>query len=308
MKVVVAIDRAGGAWKIPQSHLGASREIVMSADERLVLTIRTLGGDLPSAIEILPSALVADLKMRIFQTFGGDYMVYRQRLVHINVETGDHEVMSDARTLASYNVTCDSVSCVVADDPPCQGRFLFKSPAQGSNMPRFMAASPIADEVYVCDLQDRVSVLSSADASERRSWSEQIAKPQGIAVSALGAEVFVACGNAVRVFGADGLFRREFPSNLNFVTGIAVSPSTGNIFVVSRDHHAIVVFSPQGEEIRRWGKGGKGVAEFVYPQGVCVSRAGEGASLAVVLRALIVDSNMPLVLTVTHLPFTSRPS
>jgi len=166
------------------------------------------------------------------------------------------------------------VSCVVDNDPACQGRFLFKSPVQGS--PRFMAASPVAKEVFVCDTLNRVSILSSTDGAVLRTWAEQFAAPKGIAVSALGDEVFVACGSAVRVLGADGVFRREFHSNLNNVTGIAVSPASGNIFIVSRDHHAVVVFSPQGDEIRRWGSNGHGVSEFASPQGICVTRAGEG--------------------------------
>jgi DNA-binding beta-propeller fold protein YncE len=46
--------------------------------------------------------------------------------------------------------------------------------------------------------------------------------------------------------------------------GLSVGPD-GNLYVADTHYHRVVVYSPEGAEIRRWGSEGNGPGQFVYP-------------------------------------------
>lgn len=46
--------------------------------------------------------------------------------------------------------------------------------------------------------------------------------------------------------------------------GLSVGPE-GNVYVPDTHYHRVVVYSPEGKEVRRWGSYGNGPGQFVYP-------------------------------------------
>lgn len=55
--------------------------------------------------------------------------------------------------------------------------------------------------------------------------------------------------------------------------GVTVGPD-GNVYVPDTHYQRVIVYAPDGRELRRWGRQGSGPGEFIYPTDVAVDAAG----------------------------------
>ena len=63
-------------------------------------------------------------------------------------------------------------------------------------------------------------------------------------------------------------------SSFNLPEGIAVDPSSGNVFVADTANNRIQVFSSNGTFITAWGKFGLVDGNFAYPEDIAVGQQG----------------------------------
>ncbi len=55
--------------------------------------------------------------------------------------------------------------------------------------------------------------------------------------------------------------------------GLSVGPD-GNLYVPDTHYHRILVYSPEGKELRRWGSEGTGPGQFIYPTDIAFDDKG----------------------------------
>lgn len=55
--------------------------------------------------------------------------------------------------------------------------------------------------------------------------------------------------------------------------GISIGPG-GLVYVPDTHYHRVIVYRPDGTEVRRWGKQGSGPGEFIYPTDIAFDAAG----------------------------------
>jgi RHS repeat-associated protein len=80
----------------------------------------------------------------------------------------------------------------------------------------------------------------------------------------------------IEKFSSGGSFEKAVESKLGKFSGswgMAVSPKTGDVFVADSGHNTIVVFKPNGEELRSFGSTGEGALS--EPTGISVTPTGE---------------------------------
>ena len=77
-------------------------------------------------------------------------------------------------------------------------------------------------------------------------------------------------GDRVASVGEKGSGRRQF----NIPDGIAISPITGQVYIADCDNHRIQVLNPDLTFSRSFGKGGSANARFQYPRGIAIDRQG----------------------------------
>ena len=187
-------------------------------------------------------------------------------------------------TLLVYGVTCTLPS------------FLTSWGAKGSGDGNFLKPFGVAlapnGDVYVSDTDNhRIQVFSSG-GHHLRTWGQkgsevgQLNRPQGLAVSPQG-EVFVCDyeNHRIQVFRSDGQFLRTWGNQtsrllswlpfsstpvLQFPCGVALSPN-GEVYVCDEQSDAILVFTSEGNLLRKWGSFGNDFGQFCYPRGVAVS-------------------------------------
>ena len=146
-------------------------------------------------------------------------------------------------------------------------------------------------DVWVADTGQNQIVHLDADLNVVRTFSStgtgpgQVLRPYGIAVGpgapALGdpSEVVYVVDdtNRIQVFSRSGLHLRTFAGNgvLDHPRQIDIHPATGELFVVNARQRQVVVFTPEGTEVRRFGGQGTGPGRFSGdPRGIVVSAAG----------------------------------
>jgi tripartite motif-containing protein 71 len=109
------------------------------------------------------------------------------------------------------------------------------------------------------------------------SESEKLKQPAGVAVDSEG-NVWVADvdGNRVEKFSASGTFLHSYsPDSMLEPVGIAVSPTSGDIYVVNRGRDRIDELKPSGELIAAFGGEGAGLGKLSYPSQLTVNAHGE---------------------------------
>lgn len=101
--------------------------------------------------------------------------------------------------------------------------------------------------------------------------------PRGIAYSAVAREFFVVDRLArIQRISPDGRFVNEWQmpeQEHGRPVGISVGPD-GNVYIPDTHYHRLIVYTPEGKEVRRWGKFGTGPGEFIYLTDVAFDSKG----------------------------------
>ena len=92
--------------------------------------------------------------------------------------------------------------------------------------------------------------------------------PRGIAYSRQADEFFTVdrIGRIQRISrGGNFINEWQMPETSNGKpVGISIGPD-GNVYIPDTHYHRVIVYTPDGREIRRWGKLGTGPGEFIMP-------------------------------------------
>lgn len=164
---------------------------------------------------------------------------------------------------------------------------------QGRQLGQFGAARAIAldrsGRVYVADTANNRVQRFSADLTFETSWGSigtgpgEFSQVYGIAVGpgtlaggGSGQVVYTTDGDRVQEFTTDGVFISQFGRRyLNQPRQLAVDPNTHDIYVASARDRTVVVFSPSGKRLFRFGGEGTGDGMFMGDiRGVEVSASG----------------------------------
>ncbi len=105
----------------------------------------------------------------------------------------------------------------------------------------------------------------------------QVVYPRGIAYSAGDDTIFLVDRMArVQHLDHDGKFLNAWAlpeKRAGKPVGLSVGPD-GNVYVPDTHYYRVIVYTPQGKEVRRWGGFGRGPGQFVYPTDVEFDRRG----------------------------------
>jgi DNA-binding beta-propeller fold protein YncE/ABC-type Fe3+ transport system permease subunit len=124
---------------------------------------------------------------------------------------------------------------------------------------------------------DRGSSTPDAIWLDTGTGPGQVVYPRGLAYSPLDDTIFLVDRMArVQHLDRDGHFINAWslPEKRNGKpVGLSVGPD-GNVYVPDTHYYRVIVYSPAGKELRRWGSFGRGPGQFIYPTDVEFDRAG----------------------------------
>ena len=126
----------------------------------------------------------------------------------------------------------------------------------------------------LCGCSERPDTTGSAEVvhafGQTGSGRDEFVYPRAIDQAPDGS-VYVIDKNAIiRRFTSDGQFIYMFrmpQAEAGKPTGVTVGPD-GSIYVADTHYHRVIVFSPEGEIVRQFGRMGEGPGEFIYPTDV----------------------------------------
>lgn len=250
-------------------------------------------------IDLLDCATVLDLKLAIAAE-RAHCAVPRLRLLILHnhssasssssssvaAESPEFTLLHNDRTLNSYGIRPDSnveIDMFVRDVNACQGEFVrFHYRIDGRPI-RGVAIHATTSEVYTLYAGSKV-LVHDEHGTLLRSFDVQQLSLEAIAVAPSG-DLFISCRDVdvnapiVAVFdGIDGALKCTFGQDydthlLSSAWGVALSDTSGHVFVVDMDEHKIVVFTQQGEFVRAWGDEGTSPGQLRAPWGITVHDA-----------------------------------
>ena len=144
-----------------------------------------------------------------------------------------------------------------------------------------VAAFDADDQLYICDLTDRIQVFDR-DGSYLRGWRTpalNVDGPSGLTVDRLG-RVLVADTHFYRVlvYSKEGKLLQQIgdgiqgttPGRFGYPTD-AVIDRAGNYYVAEYgENDRIQVFAPDGTWLRQWGGHGTAPGEFLRPRAIVI--------------------------------------
>ncbi len=105
----------------------------------------------------------------------------------------------------------------------------------------------------------------------------QVVYPRGIAYSPSDDTFFVVDRRArLQHFDHDGKFLNEWEMGdrrAGKPVGLSVGPD-GNVYVPDTHYYRVIVYTPGGQEVRRWGELGHGPGQFIYPTDIAFDHLG----------------------------------
>jgi len=135
-----------------------------------------------------------------------------------------------------------------------------------------LAVNPSTGDVYVTESDfDRVKRYSAAGAL---LGSVDVDEAGGIDVGPQG-WLYLADQDGVTVFHPDLTPIGRFPEEVGGVADVAVSPSTGEVYVTDVVDNEVVRYSPDGTLLGRWGSPGSGGGQLDNPQSIAVGPGGD---------------------------------
>ena len=112
---------------------------------------------------------------------------------------------------------------------------------------------------------------------ETGSGPGQTVYPRGLAYSAADDTTFVVDRMArVQHLDRDGHFLNGWAlpeRHAGKPVGLTVGPD-GNVYVPDTHYYRVLVYTPQGKEVRRWGEFGRGPGQFIYPTDIALDAKG----------------------------------
>jgi hypothetical protein len=160
------------------------------------------------------------------------------------------------------------------------GNFLIAWGGQGSGNKQFLNPQGIAVDstgnVYVADTGNNRIQKFDASGTYLTQWASTGAA--GLAVGS-GDVLYVAGGGALRAYDASGnalTWAATSTTTLSFAgaAGVAVDPSTGNLWVTS-SANVIHRYDSDGNGLTSVGAPGSGNGQFTNPQGITITATGE---------------------------------
>ncbi len=123
----------------------------------------------------------------------------------------------------------------------------------------------------------RPSAVPEAVWMDTGTGPGQVVYPRGIAYSA-GDDTFFLVDRMARVQHFDhlGHFLNDWAlpeKRAGKPVGLSVGPD-GNVYVPDTHYYRVIVYTPQGKEVRRWGEFGRGPGQFIYPTDIEFDHAG----------------------------------
>jgi aldose sugar dehydrogenase len=155
--------------------------------------------------------------------------------------------------------------------------------------PAGIAIDPSSGNVYVADTgNNRIQVFYD-NGTFISTWGRfggasngTFSHPQGIAIDQEG-NVYVAdtANNRIQVFSSNGTYISKFPRKwgefgprdgmLTSPEGVAINPSSGNVYVADTGNNRIQVFSSNGTFVSKWGEQGTTDGMLRSPEGVAIN-------------------------------------
>jgi hypothetical protein len=173
-------------------------------------------------------------------------------------------------------------------------------PPYGMDYPRGIAVDPATGEVWVSSTRDHFirvydatgttylrTIGSGADSTAAGSFRWPMD------VEFAGGSAWVADYTSCRLKQVDAATGAELLSVSVCNNGVAIDPTTGNIFVVSWKYDRVSVYSSSGALIRTWGTEGSGSGQFENPWDIDIVNLTPGG--APTYRVLVTDSQLARV-------------
>ena len=160
--------------------------------------------------------------------------------------------------------------------------------AFGARLTRRMSATGRSPAIAIAGLSALASVLTLAGCSDPAEpdavWLEtgtgpgQVVYPRAITYSP-GDDSFFVIDRLARIqhLDAEGqpLGEWRMPDwKVGKPVGLSVGPD-GNVYVPDTHYHRVIVYTPGGQEVRKFGERGTGPGQFIWPTDVAFDAAGD---------------------------------